>query len=183
RLAVGCRVLAGLVDPGPGGGEAERRVGRADLQTVRAGARATGAQQEGLLGVLPAVVVGADHGADQRDAGLGGSLADLGRGQQVVELPDPGLFLALLLTRGVVAGVLLEVALLAPLVDLERDRGTIGDQRLLLRREALERFLGQPGDLRVVGHGALQSVCGTRPHRWRTQNTAPRKGAVLMRRC
>src|SRR5699024_12458904 len=157
-----------------------RGLGGVDLEVVLSGALAAGTDEEGLLGVLVAVVVGADDGADERDTGLGGRLADLGIGQQVVDGPDAGLLLALLLTRGVVAGVLLEVALLAPLVDLERDRGTIGDQRLLLRREALERFLGQPGDLRVVSHGALQSVCGTRPHRWRTQHTAPRKGAVLM---
>src|SRR5699024_9594613 len=109
RLAVGCRVLAGLVDLGPEDGLAQRRVGRVDLQIVLAGALATGAQQEGLLGVLLAVVVGADHGAAQRAAGLGGTLAALRRGQQIVELPDPGPFLALLLTRGGVAGVLLEV--------------------------------------------------------------------------
>src|SRR5690606_21967632 len=115
---------------------AQRGLGGVDLQIVLAGALAAGTDEEGLLGVLVAVVVGADDGTDERDAGLGGRLADLGVGQQVVDRPDAGLFLALLLTRGVVAGVLLEIALFAPLVDLGGDDRTVGDQRLLLGHEA-----------------------------------------------
>ena len=53
---------------------------------------------------------------------FGGRLADLGAAQHVLELADPGLDLALLVLGGVVAAVLLEVALVAggadPLDDL-----------------------------------------------------------------
>lgn len=79
-------------------------------------------------------------------------LADLGVGQQVVDGADPRLLLTLLLARGVVAGVLLEVALLAPFVDLGGDDRTVRDQRLLLGHEAVVRVLGQPVDLGVVCH-------------------------------
>ena len=129
-LAVGGGVLAALPVLGAEDGLAERGLGGVDLEVVLSGTLAAGTDEEGLLGVLVAVVVGADDGADERDTGLGGRLADLGVGQQVVDGPDAGLLLALLLTRGVVAGVLLEVALLAPLVDLGGDDRTVGDRTI-----------------------------------------------------
>ena len=69
-------------------------------------------------------------GAAVSEAGRGG--ADLGGAQQLLELADPGLLLALLLAGGVVAAVLLEVALLAAGVDLGSDDGTVRDQLVQL---------------------------------------------------
>ena len=79
-------------------------------------------------------------------------VADLGGAQQFLELPDPGLLLALLLAGGVVAAVLLEVALLASGVDLRGDDGAVRDQLVELVLEPVVGLLGQPGHLRVHGH-------------------------------
>src|SRR6185437_5961940 len=78
--------------------------------------------------------------------------ADLGGAQQLLELADAGLLLALFLACGVVATVLLEVALLASGVDLRGDDGAIRDQLVELVLEPVVGLLGQPGHLRVHGH-------------------------------
>ena len=76
--------------------------------------------------------------------------------QQLCELADAGLLLALLVLGGVVAAVLLEVALftrgLDPLGDL---LATVRRELRELRREAVERLLREPGDGGVLRHGAL----------------------------
>ena len=90
-------------------------------------------------------------GADQGDAGLLWSFTDGGVVQQLLEVGDAGLFLALLLAGGVVATILLEVTLFAALIDLGgQDRAVLlqGEQ---LRVESVVGFLGEPGGL-IVCH-------------------------------
>jgi len=84
-----------------------------------------------------------------RDHVRGGRLADLGRAEQLLELPDPGLLLALFLSGGVVAAVLPEVPLFTPGVDLCGDDRPSGDQLVELRLQPVVGLLGQPGG-RVV---------------------------------
>lgn len=93
----------------------------------------TGADQECLGVVLVTVVIDLHHGPGQRDARLLGCLADLGVVEQLLQLTDARLFLALLLSGGVVTAVLAEVALLATVVDLGGDDGAVGNQLVQLR--------------------------------------------------
>ena len=74
-----------------------------------------------------------------------GRLADLGGAQHRLQLGDAALLLALLLAGRVVAAVLLEVALLAAVVDLLGHRGPVVDERLQLAGKAVVGLLGQPG--------------------------------------
>ena len=72
-------------------------------------------------------------------------LADLGGAQQLLQVADARLLLALLLAGGVVAAVLPEVALLAAGVDLGGDDRAVGDQLVELGLQPVVRVLGQPG--------------------------------------
>ena len=58
----------------------------------------------------------------------GGRDADLGAAQQLLQLADPGLLLGLLVAGGVVAAVLLEIALFAAGVDLGGDDRALRDE-------------------------------------------------------
>ena len=86
-----------------------------------------------------------------------GGLADLGATQHVLELTDAGLDLALLVLGGVVAAVLLEVALVAGGADALDDLLAHGTAQVLqLGLELVVGLLGQP-DLVLDGlrHGYL----------------------------
>ncbi len=78
-----------------------------------------------LVVVIAVELVGDDH-ARLDDAVVGRGLADLGAAEHVLHLEDLGLVLALLLAGGVVAAVLLEVALVAGSTDLRDDLGAAG---------------------------------------------------------
>ena len=100
-------------------------------------------------------------------------LADLGAAEHVLELTDAVLDLALLVLGGVVAAVLLEVALVAgsadPLDDLLADRAA---QLLQLGLELGEGLLGQPDGV------VLESAsCGT-PDRVKGRYGVPALGVV-----
>ena len=84
---------------------------------------------------------------------MGDALFDAGTlsggvGQDLGDLLDARLLLVLLLAGGVVAGVLLEVALLAALVDLGRDRGAVINELLQL---GLELGLHFRSDVLLLG--------------------------------
>ena len=108
-------------------GGAERRLRGEDLEAVVLALDLAGAEQELLGLVVVADEAVGHHHAGLDDAVVGGGLADLGAPQHVLELADPALELALLVAGGVVAAVLLEVALVArgadPLDDLLARRG------------------------------------------------------------
>ena len=84
-------------------------------------------------------------------------LADLRRLEQLLELADPGLALALLVLGGVVAAVLLEVAFLAGCLDPADDLGpAVTGEVVQLVLEPVVGLLGQPGDAFAgLGHGGL----------------------------
>jgi len=84
-----------------------------------------------------------------------GGVPDDGVLQQLGQLTDPGLHLALLLLGRVVAAVLLEVAFIAGRLDLLGDLGAVLTGELgQLFLEPVIRFLGQVacGRRRSVGH-------------------------------
>ena len=88
-------------------------------------------------------------------------LADLGAQQHRLELLDLALELALLLAGGVVAAVLLEVALVAGGADPRHDLLAAGTLDLLeLGRELVVGVLGQPdgGLLGLLSHGSTPGV-------------------------
>src|SRR5690606_40239938 len=91
--------------------------------------------------------------------------------QELLRLADAGLLLALLLARGVVAAVLLEVALFAAGVDLSCDNRAVGDQLVESLLEPVVGFLGQPGRL-GVRHGHHSS--GLSGSMWHTDHCARR---------
>src|SRR5690606_38909493 len=83
--------------------------------------------------------------------------------QQVLELADARLDPPLLLAGGVVAAVLLEVALLARGIDLLSDIGTTGAlQSFQLLGEAVEGLLAQPGHFTgdLFRHGSSSCASG-----------------------
>ena len=81
-------------------------------------------------------------------------LADGRVAQQLGELADARLDLALLVFGGVVAAVLLEVALFAGGLDLLGDVGARGTAQLLeLGAQPVVGLLGQPRGGGCVGHG------------------------------
>ena len=76
--------------------------------------------------------------------------------QQVLELADPGLVLALLLASGVVAAVLAQVALIAGGFDALGDLGTTGPAEVLeLLGQPVECLLAEPG---LFGCGLLGHI-------------------------
>jgi hypothetical protein len=125
---------------------AEGAVRRHDLE-VGPAAFLAGAEQH-RLGVVVALVTDLQDHAGRRRVGVGGRDADLGGAQ----LADAGLLLALLLARGVVAAVLLEVALLAAGVDLGCNDRAVRDQLVEFLLEPIVGILGQPGRL-GIRHG------------------------------
>src|SRR6476620_848677 len=144
RLVGGAVADALAVDRGAHGG----LLGE-DLQ-VRAVGDLAVAEQEGLL--VAEDLDGHDH-AGLDDTVVGRGLADLRVVEQLGELSDTGLHLALLLARGVVAAVLLEVALLAGLLDLLRDLdATLAGQVVQLRLEAVVGLLRQETTSSSLGH-------------------------------
>ncbi len=96
-----------------------------------------GGDEECLAIGLVAVVVDLHHGTGQGDTGLLGRFADLGVVEQVLQLADAGLLLALLFAGGVVAAVLAQVALFAAVIDFGGDDRTIGDQVIELGLESV----------------------------------------------
>ena len=112
----------------------ERRAGAHHVQVVRL---LLGVAHEVALGVLlvVALVHDGDHGADGHLA-LGAALDDLGVLDEVLELADAALHVALLVLRGVVVAVLRQVA--------EQAGGQVHDHAFVQ--------LHQPGEcLRVAG--------------------------------
>ena len=88
-----------------------------------------------------------------------GRLADLRAAEQLGELADARLLLALLVFRGVVAAVLLEVALFTRGLDALGDLLATARRELLeLGGESIEGLLGEPGDGGVLRHGALLRI-------------------------
>ena len=86
------------------------------------------------------------------EAVVGRLVADLGAAQHVLELADAGLVLALLLAGGVVAAVLLEVALVAGGSDLGGDVGAhVSLEVLQLLLQAVVSLLRHPDGLGSVG--------------------------------
>jgi hypothetical protein len=77
--------------------------------------------------------------------------------------------LALLVTGGVVAPVLAQVALFPAVVDLGCDDRSIGDQLIELGIQAVVRLLGQPSDLGVGPVVALPSSLLSRIFRVRSR--------------
>jgi hypothetical protein len=106
----------------PGQRQAERAVRGVDRDVGLVLARA----DEEALGLVVALVEDLDDHAGTGDARARRRLADLGVAQQLGELADAGLELALLVLGGVVAAVLLEVALVARGLDLGDDVGAPG---------------------------------------------------------
>ena len=91
----------------------------------------------------------------------GGRCADLGVAQQLVQLADPRLHLALLVLGRVIAAVLLEVALGAGRGDPRRDLGTtLAGEVQELGIQAVVGVLGQPR-LGRVAH-PKQATCANR---------------------
>jgi len=96
------------------------------------------------------------------DAVVRGCLSDGGVVQQLGQLTDPGLHLALLLLGGVIAAVLLDVAFVAGGLDLLGDLGaTLAGELGQLALEPVIGLLGQVarGRRRSVGHVVLLG-CG-----------------------
>ena len=94
-----------------------------------------------------------DDGAGLDDAGALRSLAHRGGLEQVLERADAGLLLALLVLGGVVAAVLLEVALFARGLDALGDLLAAGRREVLeLGGEAVVGILGEEGHGGIAGH-------------------------------
>src|SRR5690606_6851532 len=108
-------------------GRPERRTLGEHLDVDVAGTLA-GAEEEDLL--LAGDRRGDDH-AGLDDAVVRRSLTDVGVAEQLGELVDPPLHLALLLARRVVAAVLLEVSLGAGGLDALGDLGASGPGQVL----------------------------------------------------
>ena len=111
------------------------------------------AEQE-LLGLVVAGELDGDDGArSRRWSTVVGAVADPRLAQQVGQLADAGLLLALLVLGGVVAAVLLEVALFAAGVDLRGHRRAAGHQLVELGLQPVVGFLGQPDALVLLVSG------------------------------
>src|SRR5436190_19793608 len=96
-----------------------------------------------------------DH-ARTGDAGLGRRLANLRLAEQLLQLTDACLRLALLLLGSVVAAVLLEISLFPRRLDPLDDLGAARAGEVVeLALQPVVRLLGEPGDdgLAGLGHG------------------------------
>src|SRR5690606_11577142 len=101
-------------------------------------------------------------------------------------MPDSGFLLPLLLPGGVVATVLLQVALFTAGIDFGGDDRTIRDQLVELVLEPVVGILGQPGHLAIAhGHhlllGPAEPGYTSRPPRhrgWQIQERHGPLGAV-----
>ena len=132
---------------------AERRPGRVDVD--RGAALLAGGEQERHLVVVADEPDGHRHAGAHHPLGRGG-LTDLRGVQDLAEMEDPRLHLALLVLGRVVAAVLLQVALFAGGLDLLGDVDAPGPREILvLGLQAVVRLLRQPGDVLIarVGHG------------------------------
>ena len=144
-------VLDGVTLAGAGEGLAQRR--RRGIHLDAGGLGLFARADEERLVLVVAVEADGDEHARAGHAVADRRVADLGRAQQLLQLHDPALLLALLLAGGVVAAVLLEIALFAPVVDLLGHGRAVVDQSLQLVRQPVVGVLGQPGDGGVVGRG------------------------------
>ena len=97
-----------------------------------------------------------------------------GLAQQVGQLADAGLLLALLVLGRVVAAVLLEVALFAAGVDLRGHRRAAGHQLVELGLQPVVGFLGQPD---ALGCSSVGVDTGGTPE---TRVAAPVRGRPLV---
>src|SRR5699024_5066113 len=158
-LPVGGRVIDGVADLRAVDRGAQRRLRGVHLERVVAVGDLAVAQQEGALL--------AGHGDLHDHAGLDDAvvlrgLADHGVLQESLEVRDAGLHLALLLTGGVVAAVLLEVPFVASRGDALGDLGASRALELLeLLGQAVVRVLGEPGAIRLAAHGFTPVVLGS----------------------
>ena len=148
-------------------GRAQRGLLAEDVEIGIAGDFA-GAEQERLF---VAGNPGHDEHSGLHDSVVRRGLADVGVPEQRGELADAGFDLALLLLGGVVAAVLLEVALLAGSLDLLDDfRPARAGKVVQLCLQAVKSFLGKPSCSCAVGgrHGLLLFVVkqAKTPPRW-----------------
>src|SRR5699024_6044729 len=155
-LPVGGRVVDGVADLRAVDRGAQRRLRGEHLERVVAVGDLAVAQQEGALL--------AGHGDLHDHAGLDDAvvlrgLADHGVLQEPLEVRDARFQLALLLAGGVVAAVLLEVPFVASRGDALGDLGASRALELLeLLGQAVVRFLGEPGAIRLAAHGVTPVV-------------------------
>src|SRR3546814_476378 len=143
-----CLALLTTVDGRTHGG-----LGGVDGQAVALAQVLPGAEEE-LLGLVEVEQLDVDDHAGLDDTVVGRGLADLGTTKDVLELADPRLLLALLVLGGVVAAVLLQVALVARSGDLLDD--LLAQRSLEVLEFALElvvSVLGKP-DRSLLGHGS-----------------------------
>ena len=136
-------------------------------------------QEEGLLA---AGHQGGDDHAGLDDAVVGGGLADLGVFEHLLEGLDAGLVHGLLVTGGVVAAVLAQIAFLAGGVDEARDLDALDlDAFLQLACEQVVLGLREP---LCVSHGSSNDVSvierrhtGVGAHGVECSNIAPGRAA------
>src|SRR6185312_9556600 len=146
-------VCRGLADLLAGDGAAQRGAGGIDVD--RRPALLARGEQEGDLVVVAVEADGhrhprADHAVGPR------RLPDLGVLQDVLDLVNAGLLLALLLLGRVIPTVLAQVALVAGSIDLVRDLHSPWPREMIqLGLQPVVCLLGKPGDVVVacLGHG------------------------------
>src|SRR6266516_1793793 len=151
RRDVGDRVAGAGTQDGP----AQRGLGAVDGQ-VGGGRDLPRAEQERLGVVLVVVEVDGHDRARGHRVGLG-CLAHVRPAQQLLQVADPPLLLALLLAGGVVTAVLPQVTLFASGVDLRGDHGPMRDELVEFGLQPVVRVLGQPRPL-AIGHSAISSA-------------------------
>ncbi len=134
---------------------AKRRLRRVHVN--RSAALFSGREQEGHLGVLTLELDRHGHARAHDTVGTR-RFADLRVRQDVGELVDSGLLLALLLLGGVVSAVLLQVALIPSRLDLLGDVDpALTGEVIQLGLEPVVRLLGKPGDSVVTSLGHKHS--------------------------
>src|SRR5699024_1621259 len=125
----------------------------------RSAALLPGGEQEGDLLLVTGELDRDGHAGTDHTLGAR-RFADLRGAKELCELDDAVLHLALLFLGGVVAAVLLEVALLTGCLDLLRDLDApITRQVVQLGLEPVMRLLGEPGDVVIAGLGHWNSLC------------------------
>src|SRR5215467_10105800 len=153
--AVRQRVGRGLPDLLAVDRAAQRRLGRVHVD--RRAALLAGGEQERDL-VLVSGEADRDGHARAYDPVGAGRLADPRVVQDVHDLEDPALPLALLFLGGVVAAVLPQVALVPGGLDSLGDlRAPFAREVVQLRLEPVIRLLGEPGDAVITGFGHKNS--------------------------